>query len=557
MVGCESLYKKGIEIAQRSYFKKLKKNINNINYIIITMFSYQKIETEYTSEFVENLVLIVSMSNVGLSLIAYLCTCVCLSIVGYIESTYMSYVMTDPESVYYYLFIIGVTKSINPILEYISTIIYCRYIMTKLDKTSNEYYWNLVIDAHPEWLMNNKNIHTNIKKGICAITETFGNITPLVRPLFRFISSLIFIVSITSIGFICILIMPIIIYLGYCVTYQNHTKRKFITNKHINFINMANDQAKNILNRVLNYKGQQTINNIIKTYNNEISELLEQRMQSEVSFLAMDLLLAIIQVSLVTIIVYYSNDIKLTPVIYMSIQTIKGSTWSLMTRLRIISERSSGWGPMEKCLKSYKTYTKKHNNLQLNIPVKYNEVQLFGTSGCGKTTFMRKTVIDIFINSYPGQYIYMDQHMQLIKTDRTILSVMSDDLAHPSHMNIQTLLLYSKMLQIDNIINDSTIHKSFNLPSGGEEKRIMILRTLLPLILDNHNIKVVFNDEITAGLDYKAWENTRILINIFKSRGIKFVTIDHHPMKDIEQVSPPLPTFENSQNELLKEIVYI
>jgi ABC-type lipoprotein export system ATPase subunit len=495
------------------------------------------------SGFVENMMLIVRKADVGTALFAYICVCMCLSVVGYVESTYMAYVMTDPESVYYYLLVIGVTKAVNPMFEYISTLIYNRYIMTKLKKTSHSYYWYLVIDAHPDWLMDNEKINTTIKKGINAINETFGNITPLSRPFFRFISSLIYIVSITSAGYVCVLVMPIIIGLGYYATYQNHSNRTLITNKHKDSIDMANDQAKNILNRVLNYKGKQTVDNIIKVFTNETSDMAEQQIKNEGNFVIMDFLLSVTQVSLVALIVYYANDVKLTPIIYMTVSNIRNSTWNLMCKARVISEKTSGWGPMEKCLKSYKTYTKKHNVLNLTIPMKFNEVQLFGPSGCGKTTFMLKTVINLFINSSPGQFIYMDQHMRLINTDRTILSVMSDDLSHPSQMNIPALLHYARMLQIDNIINISTINMPFINPSGGEEKRIMILRTLLPLIIDYHSVKVVFNDEITSGLDDEAWWHARGLVTILKSEGIKFVTIDHHYLKDIERLTPPPLTF--------------
>ena len=182
----------------------------------------------------------------------------------------------------------------------------------------------------------------------------------------------------------------------------------------------------------------------------------------------------------------------------------------------------------------------------VSLQVKNGELlALVGPSGCGKTTFMKKNIIDLFINSYPGQFIYMDQHMRLIKTDRTILSVMSDDLPNPLQMEIHVLLSFAKMLQIDKIINVSTLHQPFHDGvSGGEEKRIMILRTLLPLILNVHYVEVVFNDEITAGLDDDAWEHTRKLVTILKSKGIKFVTIDHHHIKGIERLTPPPPFAE-------------
>ena len=84
-------------------------------------------------------------------------------------------------------------------------------------------------------------------------------------------------------------------------------------------------------------------------------------------------------------------------------------------------------------------------------------------------------------------------------------------------------------MNIDNIINYDTINKPFKKPSGGEEKRILILRAIMPILMKVTNIKIIFNDEVTAGLDENNWLLVRkIFTNLKEQFGIRFITIDHH-----------------------------
>jgi ABC-type lipoprotein export system ATPase subunit len=485
--------------------------------------------------FYENMKLIVGMSGINHYIILYFIICITISTVSYVESNYMALIMTDSENVYYYLLVIGVFKMMNPLFTYADEIVYRKYIMTRIINTAHNYYWNLTISAHPKWLESNKNINKDIQKGVGAITQTFGQIATLARPVFKLVSAVFFIMSLTRMGFVTVIGSIIIVVVGYYLTYQNHLQLKLVEIKHSCDIAIADNQSKNIINRVLNYKGQQTVDNIISAYTNKDADVNIQKIKGTSKFVLLDLLTSFIQLSSVAVIVYHS-DIKFTPIIYMTVNTIRCSAWCISCLFRMISERSSGWGSLEKSLDSYTSYTKCNTTMQHNIPMASNEVQLFGPSGCGKTTFMKRTVIDIFVNSYPGQFIYMDQHMRLIQTKRSILSVMGDDLEFRNQMNIQVLLYYAQVLKIDNIININTLQTPFVKPSGGEEKRIMILRTLFPLIIGNHQVKVVFNDEITSGLDYDNWCEVRSLINMLKQQGIKFVTIDHHP-NNVEKIT--------------------
>lgn len=476
--------------------------------------------------FSENLVLVVSRAKITRLLIAYFSICAVISAVGYIEAMYMAAIMTG-DDVFRCLFIIGAINMMSPVFRFANEVIYKKYIMERLNETAYRHYWSLPLSAHPMWLEENENINTSIEKGIESIKGTFRELAGIARPLFKIVSSLAFLISVTASSAACLFGVVIIVSVGYWLSYNNHLERKKIKKKHKDNIDIANDLSKNILNRVLNHRGERSIRHIVDIYTNKSVDLTDQRIKEAAKFGALDALFYFMRVSLTAYIIYHV-DAKLTPVVYMSVDKVCESSWRIMAKMRSISEKSSGWGSLEKCLKTYRAYTKANNPLTIDIPMSGDEIQLCGESGCGKTTLMREAVIRAFVDSFPKQFIYMEQRMCLVKTNQSIQSFMYDDLNnYPESPKI--LLRYAQMLKIDNIINVHTLNKQFIRPSGGEEKRIMILRTLMPVIL-GEQVKVVFNDEITAGLDYECWLCVRALVGEIKQRGVKFITIDHHPI---------------------------
>ena len=59
----------------------------------------------------------------------------------------------------------------------------------------------------------------------------------------------------------------------------------------------------------------------------------------------------------------------------------------------------------------------------------------------------------------------------------------------------KTIIYWTNILELETIINEHTLEKNFESPSGGEEKRIIILQLLFPILTGNrNNIKVIFMD---------------------------------------------------------------
>jgi len=479
----------------------------------------------------DNVLLIVGNADVTVHLMIFVIICGMFSAVGFAESAYMSYILTDSDNVYYYLAVLFAIKITVPFLIYTSDSVYKHNVMLPVDDAARSYLWNLTLTGDPEWVKDNKNIGSSIETGIVTIKNILDSITGLIKPVVKTVSSIVFICSITNAGFICIFTVMTTLCLGIHLTMSDYVEYKDLKTAHKHQIDMAEDQSKNILNRILNYKGEQAVKNIIEAYASKNLSLLTLRLKEVSKFVLLDSVNIVLHILSVAFLVYNADNVKLTPILYVCADKVANGAWDIVFKLRYISRLASEWGPLEKCLKSYLPYEKGNALLACDdLPFLDIETQICGPSGCGKTTFMKKTVIRLFKKLSPGQFIYMDQHMRLLKSDRSILNIMSDDLVDGRLMNVNMLLYYALQLNIDNIINSDTIHELFIEPSGGEEKRIMILRALLPLLLSASTVKIIFNDEITSGLDIDNWRNVRGIIEELKIDGIKFVTIDHHEL---------------------------
>lgn len=238
--------------------------------------------------------------------------------------------------------------------------------------------------------------------------------------------------------------------------------------------------------------------------------------------------------------------------------------WWLFCSVRNTLTSTASWGTIELFIESYKSINSKElkdfNSMDLIkifpqfIDLSCTELRLFAESGGGKTTWMRRKVIQL-MNTYKKGWLYLDQKMKLPKDNRTIQEVMCDYIYVPiDEKYLQTKLCeYSEELGIQFIINPDTLDTKFAEPSGGEEKRILTLRALLPILLGVSGIKIVFNDEITAGLDKQNWIKVRKIIEEIKTKyGIKFITIDHHdfdaPKLTVKKKSFNLPKIQNIQS---------
>ena len=145
-------------------------------------------------------------------------------------------------------------------------------------------------------------------------------------------------------------------------------------------------------------------------------------------------------------------------------------------------------------------------------------------------------VIKLYRN-YNSRWLYLDQQMSIPKSScikiRQYLCNFINENLHKSIKTDQTILYWSSILQLTDVINIETLDKSFTSPSGGEIKRINILQMLLPIFMNQITIKLLFLDEITSGLDDETHNIVRKLIKKLKLEyKITVINIDHHTYDD-------------------------
>ena len=159
-----------------------------------------------------------------------------------------------------------------------------------------------------------------------------------------------------------------------------------------------------------------------------------------------------------------------------------------------------------------------------------NEVELVGPSGCGKTTLMRKIIAEICEKFMLGYILYIDQFAYLPSGQQIyeyFASAFPNSDVLPKNFKDE-LLKRAYQLNINNLVNTDTLHICFSNPSGGEKKRIIFLKYVLPILMNSSNVMIAFLDEVSAGLDAVSFSKVRNIIEEIKIIGVKVLSIDHH-----------------------------
>ena len=197
----------------------------------------------------------------------------------------------------------------------------------------------------------------------------------------------------------------------------------------------------------------------------------------------------------------------------------------------------------------------------LKIPKSF-EYRVMGPSGAGKSTWMMSSLCYLK-KTYQSNWFYLDQKMEISQSKyMTIYEYFEMYLINKNISEIkEKIISYSKLLGLEKIINADKIDKPFQNPSGGETKRICILRKFIPILLKDICPKVIFTDEISSGLDEQNFLKVRELIEHIKSEfKIVFIVAEHREYQSKTQVinlevsldseSDPNYKFEHSKLEL-------
>lgn len=184
------------------------------------------------------------------------------------------------------------------------------------------------------------------------------------------------------------------------------------------------------------------------------------------------------------------------------------------------------------------------NNLSFEIEqsVMYG---LLGKNGAGKTTLLE--CIEGLREYDSGEVLILGRKINNPTMHNNIGIMLQNDSLPPMLKIKEAIDLFSETKQCtvsEELIKELDINylmdkKYYQLSTG--QKRIVSFFLAL-----NHNPKLIFLDEPTAGLDVEAKANVYKVINKYKSRGATFI-LTSHDMSEIEKIADTIGILSNGK----------
>lgn len=416
-----------------------------------------------------------------------------------------------------------------------------KYFFSKFEEETKRRFWSHFAQSSADFLNEEKdNIFTAIMDGSHALNSICYQGIWILQPITQIIMQLYIVLKFC--GFYVLMLFAsllTIFFFGIYTLKIAYDNRKSIQKVSTERREQNRNFSKNFPSEVINGHGPLAVETFVsnekENYNLSLSNDLERNKYSKLLECWSDFLMYLLFDTL------YTSPSKQNIVVFYAIQNSFQFSWWLFNMTNNLLQSASAWGKLEDLIEKHQIRNDPIDDIDLNQIVpnfrRGDEVRIIAPSGGGKTTWMTDTVYKCMDKFRPGQIMYLPQNMSVNLGDRPICDIMSDYCK--DNFNKQKLYIMSKDLGIDNIINEDTINEKFQKPSMGEEKRILFLRSILPILSNPKNdVKVIFCDEITSGLDHRSQENSsfqkmRNVINMLKKLyKISFVTIDHH---DIEK----------------------
>lgn len=226
--------------------------------------------------------------------------------------------------------------------------------------------------------------------------------------------------------------------------------------------------------------------------------------------------------------------------LYIVIQPMFWNSWYLFWKAKSLVVSTAPWSQYEEFMQNSLPCRSDLANPDLANPdlasemmpifgTEISEVELCGPSGCGKTTLMRKMIAEICGKFELGHIIYIEQFACLPSGQQIGEYYASSFPERNVPDNFEEELLRRAIeLGISNVITRDSLKQPFSKPSGGEKKRIIFLKHVLPILMGASNVMIAFLDEVSAGLDSDSFAKVRVIIEEVKEKGLKVVSIDHH-----------------------------
>ena len=422
------------------------------------------------------------------------------------------------------------------------------YVMLPLKKDFTLKLWTLMENADLDWLKHQDmmTIDNAIMEGVNAAVSVFIQAVMLTIPLLNSFTTVYVVVDeVGLIGLQTLISMIIILVIGFYFTRKDYIDRKDINKKVMPLKTHRRHLSKTMFSSIINSNTKEMVDKITDLTILESRLNIKQRNKRRWYYTFLEVLLNVLLLINVIFILKHT-ELKKTYPLWFSLTNAAWTMWGMFWQISNIIQIGSTWGALEKILTKYKCEVEREKgimnkdsllrHLPHNIPKDFRTVQLKGQSGSGKTTFMRKLVIDLF-RKFEVDWMWMEQEIY-IPEESIIGEYMMYFVDEKDRIKcIPYLFKWAKYLGLT-MIKDEKLLEKFKGLSGGEKKRVVLLRYLLPILYSIHNLKMgkvgksvpkyLFVDEPTAGLDKQTWFLVQQIFDHLKKNGINIFLIDHH-----------------------------
>ena len=450
------------------------------------------------------------------------------SMIAYISSINFSIMAAVEENnksnAVYYLSLIAIIQCIRHLIRYARRTLFTRKVLIPSNEQFKRRFMNkLFLNSDPAWIHENKpsEIYSAIESGSKSMIDILAFITEISSPIIQSIGSLM-VIQIYMNSLISIVILMFIIFsMGAKLMYDEYHKLKEV-NKKTNPLSAYNNHlTESLLTDLLNGNGYGQVETIIS------NSVINEKLTTNISLQTRGKLTILELIGLIGIlsIVIMIDDISVAKLIALSlnIEKLLEGMWHFFHRFAYVSKSVAKWAVLESFLESrvpLKQGTEELLSFEVN-GITSSEFHIDGESGSGKSRWLIKTVIDLS-RKFQINWVVVPQKFNVPTSNCTTIRKFLG-----SSIPEEKVLHYAALLRLT-IINKSTLHCSFKGPSGGEERRIGFLKNVLPVLIGEKKILVIFLDEISAGLDPITRLAVRKVIEELKELGVIVVNIDHN-----------------------------
>lgn len=428
-----------------------------------------------------------------------------------------------------------------------------KFIVQDLKQYYQQFYLkSLLLKANPYWLSNQDidEIYNSFRDGSETVVDMLIFCVDSLKGIINILLSFTLVWKELGLKNMSSLVMIVgLVYCQYLNEERNKENHNNLRKKNKKYRIQNNSLSQNLFINYLNGHGQQIVKYILE---NELF-IFKSRDKVRFQYLAFrDILFMVEKCLRLANMVYLSSSFNCAELFTfeMIFSRIKYNIGYPINLYKDLCEKTTDWFELQEKLETIilDDNLNHHKLIMKDFDINYIipnhivprclEYRIIGPSGTGKSTWIMSSLCDMK-RKYQESWFYLDQQMNIPQNKYlSIFEYFQIYFLNKEMSNLkENIIIYSKLLGLEKIINIDKIDKPFQNPSGGEIKRICILRKFLPILLKDICPKVIFADEISAGLDDINFQRVRDLIEDIKSKyGIVFVVVEHRNYQSKTQI---------------------